>query len=227
MSWRSRRDAGKAEQALAGSVVARVTAEQGSASAGEVAVRGALARAEVDRRIDRLAVVTLDDAPFARVLAAVLARDRNVTVAPLDVVQVDGVDGAFAVVRRSSPAAEVVASLERLAPVLLGVVLVEDAKRPAGQPREEDGDRLAELTHREAALRRITEDVERQRAQLEQRERELEGRDDSTAAEREAALDEREAKLDERAESLDARERRIEERVRELEEGEEALAAER
>jgi chromosome segregation ATPase len=73
--------------------------------------------------------------------------------------------------------------------------------------------RLAELTHREVALRRITEAVEEQRTRLEEREREL-----ATAAA--AAADGDEQRVQEsvrRAEQAEQRVRELEQRVAELE----------
>jgi chromosome segregation ATPase len=73
--------------------------------------------------------------------------------------------------------------------------------------------RLAELTHREVALRRITEAVEKERTRLEEREREL-----ASAAAAAAAGDEQ--RLQEsarRAEQAEQRVRELEQRVAELE----------
>jgi hypothetical protein len=73
--------------------------------------------------------------------------------------------------------------------------------------------RLAELTHREVALRRITEVVEKQRTRLEERERVLE-RAASAAA---AAGEERLAEAIRRAEQSEQRARELEQHVNELE----------
>lgn len=74
-------------------------------------------------------------------------------------------------------------------------------------------ERLAELTHREAALRRITDAVEKQRTRLEERERALE----STASAAAAAGEQRLAEAIHRAEESEQRVRELERRVGELE----------
>jgi hypothetical protein len=74
--------------------------------------------------------------------------------------------------------------------------------------------RLAELTHREVALRRITEVVEKQRTSLEERERALAGSESEAVAAAEKGL----AEATGRAE-------RAEQRVRELEQQVTALKA--
>jgi hypothetical protein len=233
MVRRTKRRAGTAEQALASAVVARVSPEKGSATAAEVAVRGALARAEVDRPIGRIAVVPVGNAPFARVLGAALARDRDVRVLALD--EAREVDGVFLVLPASTPPREAGAARDRVARNLLGVVLADDTA-PA---RDVDAERLAELTHREVALRRLTEAVEQQRTELEERERALEERErslDERAEERERALEEREraAQTQENAaaarpepedDGLGDRAAALEERERSLDERERARAA--
>jgi hypothetical protein len=50
----------------------------------------------------------------------------------------------------------------------------DEGSAPVAAAEEELAQRLAGLTHREAALRRITEVVEKQRTELEERERALE-----------------------------------------------------
>ena len=74
-------------------------------------------------------------------------------------------------------------------------------------------ERLAELTHREVALRRITNAVEKQRTRLEERERALE----STASAAAAADEQRLAAVTSRAEKSEQRVRELEQRVGELE----------
>lgn len=84
--------------------------------------------------------------------------------------------------------------------------------------------RLAELTHREAALRRLTEAVEKQRTRLEERERELAEAGPSPAevervahAERRAEeADARATEADRRAEEAARRAQQLEERIAEL-----------
>jgi hypothetical protein len=71
--------------------------------------------------------------------------------------------------------------------------------------------RLAELTHREVALRRITEAVEAQRTRLEERERRLQERAPRRGE------DERVADAVRRAESAEQRVRELEQRISELE----------
>ena len=73
--------------------------------------------------------------------------------------------------------------------------------------------RVAELTHREVALRRITEVVEKQRTRLEERERTLE----SSASKAAAAGEERLAEAIRRAEQSEQRVRELEQQVGELE----------
>ena len=74
-------------------------------------------------------------------------------------------------------------------------------------------ERLAELTHREVALRRITDAVEKQRTRLEERERALE----STASAAAAAGEQRLAAAIRRADESEQRVRELEQRVGELE----------
>jgi chromosome segregation ATPase len=74
-------------------------------------------------------------------------------------------------------------------------------------------ERLAELTHREVALRRITDAVEKQRTRLEERERALE----RTASAAAAAGEQRLAEAIRRAEGSEQRVRDLEQRVGELE----------
>src|SRR5437764_12577537 len=165
MVWR-KRGGGRAEQALASAAVARIPRDEGSGALAEIDVRGALARAEVTNPIETLAIVAFDGVPFAQELRASLGNDRDVTLVRVDDISVDAVDGAFAVVPSSLPAANVVAALDPLQPILLGVVLVDDAVRvrrvkarsddsKVDDPSEELARRLTELTHREAALRKI------------------------------------------------------------------------
>jgi ATPase subunit of ABC transporter with duplicated ATPase domains len=73
--------------------------------------------------------------------------------------------------------------------------------------------RLAELTHREVALRRITEVVEKQRTSLEERERAL-ARSESEAV---AAAEERLTQAIKRAEQAEQRVRELEQQVTALE----------
>jgi hypothetical protein len=288
MSWRSKRGGSKAEQALAAATVARVTADEGSRAAMEEAVRGALARAELERPIRGLVVVALDDAPLAEQLAAALSGDHEVGVTRPEAVEAGAADAAFAVVPASMPAEHAVDALRPLESILLGVVLADDvsASAPApppvstfdaeleehvapsrdplafGEPaegadagrealealaeleraaggsapppappsafqpapaavtppdRDEVAQKLAELTHREAALRRITQAVEEQRTRLEERERALEREavppapavDDSLRGALEEAV--------RRAERAEQRGRELEARVADLE----------
>jgi hypothetical protein len=91
---------------------------------------------------------------------------------------------------------------------------VPEEETPA--PAAEDdvlAERLAELTHREAALRRITEAVEKQRTRREERERALE-RAESAAL---AAGEERLTEAILRAERSEHRVRELEQRVSDLE----------
>ena len=74
-------------------------------------------------------------------------------------------------------------------------------------------ERLAELTHREVALRRITDAVEKQRTRLEERERALE----STASAAAVAGEQRLAEAIRRAEGSEQRVRELKQRVGELE----------
>lgn len=85
-----------------------------------------------------------------------------------------------------------------------------DQEAPEDAPEVEDvlAQRLAELTHREVALRRITDVVEQQRTRLEERERALES---STPPE-----DERLAAAIGRAEQAEQRVRELERQVGEL-----------
>src|SRR5258705_11642814 len=67
----------------------------------------------------------------------------------------------------------------------------EDAPEEAPAPTGDDdvlAQRLAELTHREVALRRITEVVEKQRTRLEERERALESATSAAVAAGEGRL---------------------------------------
>jgi hypothetical protein len=73
--------------------------------------------------------------------------------------------------------------------------------------------RVAELTHREVALRRITEVVEKQRTSLEERERALERSESEALAAAEARLTEAVG----RAEQAEQRVRELEQRVTALE----------
>jgi hypothetical protein len=73
--------------------------------------------------------------------------------------------------------------------------------------------RLAELTHREVALRRITEVVEKQRTRLEERERALESATSAAVA----AGEERLADAIRRAERAEQRVRELEQRLSEQE----------
>jgi hypothetical protein len=74
-------------------------------------------------------------------------------------------------------------------------------------------EKLAELTHREVALRRITDVVEKQRTSLEEREWALE----SSASAAAAAGEERLAEAIQRAEQSEQRVRELEQHVSELE----------
>jgi ATPase subunit of ABC transporter with duplicated ATPase domains len=73
--------------------------------------------------------------------------------------------------------------------------------------------RLAELTHREVALRRITEVVEKQRTRLEERERALESSTSAAVADGEQRV----ADAVRRAQQAEERVRELEQRVAELE----------
>jgi chromosome segregation ATPase len=105
---------------------------------------------------------------------------------------------------------------------------VEPEEAPA--PTAEDDaltQRLTELTHREVALRRITEAVEKQRTRLEERERALE-QTSSAAAE---AVEKQRTRLEERERALEqtssaaaaAGEQRLAEATRRAEESEERV----
>lgn len=267
MSWRSKRGGDKAEQTLAAATLARVTDEEGSAEAGIAAVRGVLARVELERSVESIVIVALAEGPLAEVLAAALGDEHSVTVARAADVRVDDVDAAFAVADASQPAREVVDALKPLDAILLGVVVsgavvagvAEEAEKPPAEPSSFDAEleqhvaprpmapvaeeaaeppdaalealaeleraagsvtqplepspprreqpapepepivvaeepavetppddtelseRLAELTHREAALRKITGAVEQQRARLEEKERDLVEREQALA----------------------------------------------
>jgi DNA repair exonuclease SbcCD ATPase subunit len=74
-------------------------------------------------------------------------------------------------------------------------------------------ERLAELTHREVALRRITDVVEKQRTRLEERERALATSTSAAVADAEQRL----ADVTGRAEQAEQRARELEQRVQELE----------
>jgi DNA repair exonuclease SbcCD ATPase subunit len=92
-------------------------------------------------------------------------------------------------------------------------VVSEDASAPEAVEDDEIAQRLSELTHREAALRRITEAVEKQRTRLEERERTLAS---STAA-AVAAGEERLADAIRRAEEAERRVHELEQRIAVLE----------
>jgi chemotaxis protein histidine kinase CheA len=283
MSWRSKRRGDKAEQTLAAATIARVTGEEGSLEAGEAAVRGVLARAELERPIVSILIVALDDAPLAEQLGAALGVDRDVEVVTADSVPAEQADAAFAVASTSLPTREIVDVLGTLDAILLGIVLADEPVIPAsdaaapsfdpelehhlGPPPEEtpeasgddglealaaleraagstglppfepiepvepisvhpepvdaeptaaeqqagpepaqDGElerRLIELTHREVALRRITEALEQQRTRLEAREAELEQVERVRASEG-AADDTRLAEAEERVARVEA-----------------------
>jgi hypothetical protein len=130
MSWRSKRGGGKAEQALEAATIARVTREDGSREAGESAVRGVLARAELERPIETVVIVALDDSPLAEELGSALRADREIVVSRVEGVELDQADAAFAVVSASMPARTVVDALDRLDSILLGVVLADDTAVP-------------------------------------------------------------------------------------------------
>jgi len=88
-------------------------------------------------------------------------------------------------------------------------------EEPPAPMAEDDvlAQRVAELTHREVALRRVTEVVEKQRTRLEERERALE----SSASAAAAAGEERLAEAIRRAEQSEQRVRELEQHVSELE----------
>ena len=93
-----------------------------------------------------------------------------------------------------------------------------DLAVPEEVPEPSDGDdllasRLEELTHREVALRRITEVVERQRSRLEERERALQSSTSRAAAD----ADKRLAQAVRRADRAEQRVRELEEQVAALE----------
>jgi hypothetical protein len=90
----------------------------------------------------------------------------------------------------------------------LGQPVPEEAPAPTSADEA-----LAQLTHREVALRRITEAVEQQRTQLEERERSLA----SSASAAAAAGEERLAEAIRRAERSEQRVRELEQHVSELE----------
>jgi hypothetical protein len=93
---------------------------------------------------------------------------------------------------------------------------VEVVSEEAPAPQGDDAalaEKLAELTHREVVLRRITEAVEKQRTGLEQRERALA----SSASAAAAAGEERLAEAIRRAEESEQRVRELEQHVSELE----------
>jgi hypothetical protein len=91
-------------------------------------------------------------------------------------------------------------------------VVPEEAPVP---PADDDvlAQRVAELTHREVALRRITEVVEKQRTRLEERERALESSTSAAAA----AGEERLTEAIRRAEQSEQRVRELEQHLTELE----------
>jgi hypothetical protein len=91
-------------------------------------------------------------------------------------------------------------------------VVSEEAPAPTGDDAAL-AEKLAELTHREVVLRRITEAVEKQRTGLEQRERALA----SSASAAAAAGEERLAEAIRRAEESEQRVRELEQHVSELE----------
>jgi len=91
-------------------------------------------------------------------------------------------------------------------------VIPEEAPAPSGDDAAL-AEKLAELTHREVALRHITDAVEKQRTSLEERELALE-RATSAAA---AAGEERLAEAIRRAEESELRVRELEQHVSELE----------
>jgi hypothetical protein len=89
----------------------------------------------------------------------------------------------------------------------------EDAPPPSVDDDDELAKRLAELTHREVALRKITDVVEKQRTNLEERERALA----SSASSAVAAAEKRLAAATRRAEQAEVRVHALELRVAELE----------
>jgi DNA repair exonuclease SbcCD ATPase subunit len=88
-------------------------------------------------------------------------------------------------------------------------------EEPPAPVAEDDvlAQRLAELTHREVALRRITEVVEKQRSSLEERERALERSASAAAAADKKSL----AEAIKRADRAEERVRELEQQVAELE----------
>jgi hypothetical protein len=92
-------------------------------------------------------------------------------------------------------------------------VVSEDAPTPEAVEDDPVAQRLSELTHREAALRRITEVVEKQRTLLEERERALASSTAAAVAEGEERL----ADAIRRAEQAEQRVRELEQRVARLE----------
>ena len=92
----------------------------------------------------------------------------------------------------------------------------EDVPEEAPAPTADDdvlAERLAELTHREVALRRITEVVEKQRTRLEERERALASSESAALA----AAERRLAEAMRRAAHAEERVRTLERQVQELE----------
>ncbi|HEV7639659.1 MAG TPA: hypothetical protein VGO39_02180 [Gaiellaceae bacterium] len=277
MPWRSKRDGGRAEQALSAATVARVTGDEEFRATGEEAVRGVLARAELERPIEVLAVVVLEDAPLAEQVAAALRSDREVSVVRLEAVEVGAVDAAFAVVPASMPAQAVIDALRPLDSILLGVVLAGNAPAPAPEalpvstfdaeleehlastlaspvhegpverpdaalealaeleraavisgpppappapttassPVLDVERKLAELMHREVALRRLTQAVEDQRTRLEERERALERKSPPAPAVDDGLREELEEAI-RRAERAEQRVRELGEQVADL-----------
>ena len=192
----------------------------------------------VDRSVDvvRIEAVRLDevDAAIAVVSATMPAQAVVDALGKLDsillgVVRASDPGGQSTVQpanREKDPAesddaaSEALADLERAA----GTPSPASVDRPASGD-DELSRRLAELTHREVALRKITEAVERQRTQLEERERALDRADSSLEALVERAelaegRAERAEQLADRAEqrATDAHRRseEAEEKVREL-----------
>jgi TolA-binding protein len=102
------------------------------------------------------------------------------------------------------------------------------APEEAPEPSAEDevlAQRLAELTHREVALRRITEVVERQRTRLEERERALQSSASTAAADWEKRLAQAVRRAEQAEQRVQELEQQIEQRVRELEQQIAALEA--
>jgi hypothetical protein len=124
----------------------------------------------------------------------------------------------------TTAALDALAELERatgqsgLPPVVLEAPPVIERPAETTAPDDELAARLARLTHREAALRRVTEAVEQQRTRVTEQERALERRE-RALAERESAPPEDDDRLDEavrRAEEAERRVRELEERVADL-----------